>query len=163
MESAQQLAFRFREVTLNGTWIANTNYKLALSTVTFEQATTKIGSLNSIALLTYHLHYYMAGVTEAMRTGQLTIKDSLSFGMSPLASDQEWQQLKENFLSDSEQFADEVESLTEQQLQEIFIDARYGTYRRNIESMIEHAYYHLGQVVLLSKLIKERAEESIVG
>lgn len=34
-----------------------------------------------------------------------------------------------------------------------FIDEKYGSYIRNIEGVIEHSYYHLGQIVLLKKMI----------
>ena len=38
-------------------------------------------------------------------------------------------------------------------LEEIFVDEKYGTYRRNIEGIIEHSYYHLGQISLIKKMI----------
>ena len=56
-----------------------------------------------------------------------------------------------NFWKDSIEFAQIVEQMPEEKLHEIFIDEKYGTYLQNIESMIEHCYYHLGQVVLLKK------------
>ena len=39
-------------------------------------------------------------------------------------------------------------------MNEGFVDEKYGTYLRNIDGMIEHAYYHLGQVVLIKKLLE---------
>ena len=57
MKRTQQMAHRFREVIINGLWIANTNYKDQLSNVTLKQANTKIGSLNTIAALTFHVNY----------------------------------------------------------------------------------------------------------
>ena len=42
----------------------------------------------------------------------------------------------------------------------IFFDEKYGTYLRNIEGVIEHSYYHLGQISLLKKMIAERGKES---
>ncbi len=57
METSNQIANRFREVLLNGKWIANTNFQEQLNTITWQQATTKIGSLNTIAALTYHINY----------------------------------------------------------------------------------------------------------
>lgn len=62
MNKSQAIANRFREVTLNGTWIANTNFKHQLSNLNWEIATTKYGSLNSIALLAQHIHYYINGI-----------------------------------------------------------------------------------------------------
>ncbi len=34
-----------------------------------------------------------------------------------------------------------------------FLDEKYGTYIRNTEGVIEHTYYHIGQVSLLRKMI----------
>jgi hypothetical protein len=38
-------------------------------------------------------------------------------------------------------------------LDAVFVDAKYGDYARNIEGVIEHSYYHLGQVVLVRKMV----------
>ena len=62
MSSVSQLAKRFREVLLDGLWIANTNFKDQLSNVTWEQATAKVGSLNTIAMLTFHIDYYITNL-----------------------------------------------------------------------------------------------------
>ena len=47
MENSNLIANRFREVLLNGKWIANTNYKNQLADITWEEATIKIGLLYS--------------------------------------------------------------------------------------------------------------------
>jgi len=43
--------------------------------------------------------------------------------------------------------------MPDKKLNEIFVNEKYGTYLRNIEAVIEHSYYHLGQIVLIKKLI----------
>ena len=70
MQTSKQLANRFREVLLNGKWIANTNFQDQLEDVTIEQATTKVSTLNTIALLTFHIDYYIAGLNHFFRTGK---------------------------------------------------------------------------------------------
>jgi hypothetical protein len=55
------IANRLREVFLNGKWIANTNYRHQLEAITWQQAVKKVGDLNTIAALTYHINYYLAG------------------------------------------------------------------------------------------------------
>ncbi|MFZ1786844.1 MAG: hypothetical protein WAT92_00975 [Saprospiraceae bacterium] len=49
--------------------------------------------------------------------------------------------------------ASHVERMTPQELDAIFVLEKYGTYRRNIEGMIEHAYYHLWQISMIKKMI----------
>ncbi len=59
------IASRLREVLLNGHWIANTNYKEQLLNLNWQQATQKVDNLNTIAALTYHINYYLAGLLNA--------------------------------------------------------------------------------------------------
>jgi uncharacterized damage-inducible protein DinB len=153
MESPSQIANRFREVILNGTWIAGTNFKDQLSNVSVEQATQKIGSLNTIAVLTSHIHYYISGILNVLEGGRLEIKDKFSFDFPPLKSQEDWEKVLDKFWNDSEKFANLVEQMAEEKLKEDFTDKKYGSYQRNINAMIEHSYYHLGQIVLIKKLI----------
>jgi uncharacterized damage-inducible protein DinB len=153
MENSNQLANRFREVLLNGTWIANTNFKDQLSNVSWEQATNQTGSLNSIAALTYHINYYIAGILNVFEGAALEIRDKYSFDLPELKSKEDWENLLKNLFENAERFADHVERMSDEQLDEVFVDEKYGTYRRNIEGMIEHSYYHLGQISLLKKMI----------
>lgn len=153
MSSASQLAKRFREVLLDGLWIANTNFKDKLSDVTWEQATAKIDSLNTIAMLTFHIHYYIAGIVNVLEGGKLEIKDQFSFDLPPIESAEQWETLLNKLWTDSEKFASLIEQIPDSKLDEVFVDKKYGTYRRNIDGMIEHAYYHLGQITLIKKML----------
>jgi hypothetical protein len=155
MESATQLAQRFREVTLNGKWIANTNFQDQLGQVDFGQAIRQIGSLNSIAQLTFHVNYYIAGVLQYFNGDELAIRDKFSFDMPEINSPQEWTDLVQEFSSNAEQFAQAVEKMPAERLEEAFVNEKYGSLRRNIEGMIEHCYYHLGQVSLIRKMVRE--------
>ncbi len=155
MGRTKQIANRFREVTLNGLWIANTNYKDQLSNLTWEQATMKIGSLNTIAALTFHIDYYMSGVLNVFNGGPLEIKDKYSFDLAPIESQKAWELLLNTFLDNAEQLARSIESIPDEKWDRMFVDEKYGTYLRNIEAMIEHSYYHLGQITLIKKMVLE--------
>ncbi len=155
MKKTKQIADRFREIILNGTWIANTNYTDLLSKTTWKQATTKIGSLNTIAALTFHINYYIEGVLNVFEGGSLDIRDKYSFDAPPIESQEGWGGLLENLQINAEKFATQVELMPDEKLDEVFVDEKYGSYGRNIEGIIEHSYYHLGQVSLIRKLILE--------
>ncbi|ATN07427.1 DUF1572 domain-containing protein [Chryseobacterium indologenes] len=154
MNSASQLSKRFREVLLDGLWIANTNFKDQLSDVTWQQAVTKIDSLNTIAMLTFHIDYYIAGIVHVFEGGELEIKDKFSFDLPAIDSQIQWDDLRNKLWVDSEKFAALLEQMPDSKLDEVFVDEKYGTYQRNIEGMIEHSYYHLGQITLIKKLVK---------
>ena len=153
MSTSLQLAKRFREVMLDGLWIANTNFKDQLSDISWEQATKKIADLNTIAMLTFHIDYYIAGLINVFEGGDLEIRDKYSFDLSPVESQLQWEELLHKLWSDSEKFAVLLEQMPDSKMNEVFVDEKYGTYLRNIDGMIEHAYYHLGQISLIKKLI----------
>ncbi|WP_435412890.1 DUF1572 domain-containing protein [Psychroserpens mesophilus] len=156
MESSKQLAQRFRELFLNGTWIANTNYQKLLTDVNWLQATQKIGTINTIAVLTFHINYYVEGVLQVIEGGSLDIRDKYSFDAPRITSEGDWKSLRNHFFKNTEAFAKHIESMTEDQLESVFVDEKYGSYRRNIEGLIEHSYYHLGQLSLIKKMIYEK-------
>lgn len=152
------IANRLEEVLLNGRWIANTNYKDQILNTTWDQATKKVGNLNTIAVLTYHINYYLSGVLNVFEGGNLEIRDKYSFDAPVITSAKDWQQRIDEFLIISEKFVNQVQQMSDDKLKEIFVDKKYGTYQRNIEAMIEHSYYHLGQIVIIKKMILDKIE-----
>ena len=155
MENSKQLANRFREVLLNGKWIANTNYHDQLSDVSWQQATYKIESLNTLAALAYHINYYIEGILSVFNGGELDIRDKYSFDIPNIESKEQWEDMLKKMWSNAEKFAKHVESMSDEKLESAFVDEKYGSYRRNIEGVIEHSYYHLGQISLIKKMILE--------
>jgi uncharacterized damage-inducible protein DinB len=153
MKTSTLLARRFREVLLNGTWVANTNYKDALSDVSWQQATTPISTLNSILALTFHINYYLDGVLKVFEGGPLSIRDKYSFDYHHIDTAAAWARLLKQLFENAETFARHIEQMTDEQLQAAFVDQKYGSYQRNIEGMIEHCYYHLGQISLIKKMV----------
>lgn len=157
MKKTQQIASRFREVILNGTWIANTNYKDQLYDLDWKIVTKKFHSFNTIAVLSQHIHYYISGILNVLNGGTLDIKDQFSFYFPKIESQQDWENFLTKFWKDTEEFASLIEQMPDEKLDAVFVDAKYGTYQRNIDAMIEHSYYHLGQIVLIKKALLENA------
>lgn len=156
MKNSEFIATRLKEVLLDGKWIANTNFKEQIESVTWQEAVQKVENLNTIALLTFHINYYLSGLLNVFRGGELEIRDKYSFDMPEIKSEIEWRKLVSEFLSNSEKFIIEIEKLSDDDLQKPFVDIKYGTYLRNIEGVIEHSYYHLGQVSLVNKIIHSK-------
>ena len=153
MNKTKQLANRFREVFLNGTWIAYTNYKDQLETLDWEIAISKIESLNTISVLAQHVHYYINGIKNVFNGGNLDIKDKYSFDFPEIKSQNQWKEFLIKFWDDAENLSELIEQLPDEKLSQSFVDEKYGTYQRNIDGIIEHSYYHLGQIVLIKKMI----------
>lgn len=154
MSRSTNLASRLKEVLIDGQWIANTNYQQQIKSVDWQQATQKFESLNTIALLTFHINYYLAGILNVFDGGDLEIRDKFSFDIPPILGPEDWQQLIDTFCTNAEKFIGHVSTMDDDQLDAPFVDIKYGSYERNIEGVIEHSYYHLGQISLLIKLLK---------
>ena len=153
MTRSHSLASRLREVLLDGRWIANTNYQDQQADLSWQEATQQVGSLNTIAALTFHVNYYLAGILEVFRGGDLTIRDKYSFDLPPITSASDWDSLRQEFLDNAEAFVKAVEAIPDAQLDLPFVKEAYGSYLRNIEGVIEHSYYHLGQISLIRKML----------
>ncbi|MGI9158633.1 MAG: DinB family protein, partial [Saprospiraceae bacterium] len=112
--------------------------------------------LNTIAQLTFHINYYLRGILQVFRGGALEIRDKYSFDLPELRSEADWDRLVNDFIQNAESFAAYVEILDDALFDQPFVDEKYGSYLRNIEGVIEHSYYHLGQVVLIRKINGQR-------
>lgn len=157
MNLSAQIAKLIRAVYLGGNW-CDVNLKDTLKTVTWQQATTKIYSFNTIAVLVYHMNYYVSAIMMVLEGGALDAHDKYSFDCPAIQSQEDWEKLLDTFWSDAENFASLVEQLPESKLEETFSDEKYGNYYRNIHGVIEHLHYHLGQIVLIKKLFLKTNE-----
>jgi len=151
MKLNEYLANRLKEVFTEGKWVLGTNFKEQIIDLDWHQATQRIDDFNTIADLTFHIDYYIAGVTKVLKGGTLDIRDKYSFDIPPITSEEDWRNLVNKFCFDSEEFIELIEQMSDEKLLSDFIDKQYGTYYRNIDVMIEHACYHLGQIILLKK------------
>jgi hypothetical protein len=148
-----QLAKHFHDLHFGGNWTA-VNLKDTLSDVSWQQAITKVHNLNTIAALVYHINYYVSAIIKVLQGESLNASDKYSFDIGPIQSQENWEQLLNKTYADAEIFAKLVEQLPESKLTETFADEKYGNYFRNIAGVIEHAHYHLGQIVIIKKLLQ---------
>lgn len=154
MKLSNYLADRLREIFTEGTWVLGTNFKAQIIDLDWKQATQKVEDFNTIAALTFHIHYYIAGVAQVLKGGPLDIRDKYSFDAPPITSAQDWSNLVHQFCLDSEAFIGLVEKMSNEKLLSDFVDPQYGSYFRNIDAIIEHTYYHLGQLILIKKRLQ---------
>ena len=152
MDLSLQLAKHFREVHFGGNW-TSVNLKDTLEGVNWQQATTPVESLNTIAKLLFHINYYVEAVMKVLKGGTLDAKDKFSFDVSFINSKEEWDALVEKALKEAEEFSSLVEKIPGGKLSEVFVDEKYGTYLRNLLGIIEHTHYHLGQIRIIKKLL----------
>lgn len=149
------IAKHFREVFFGGNWTC-VNFKTTLEGVTWQQATAEVHSFNTIVALTYHVNYFVAAALKVLEGRALDAHDKFSFDHPPIGSQTDWEKLLDKCWADAEKFASLAEQLPENKLWEDFADKKYGDYYRNLHGIIEHAHYHLGQIVIIKKLIREK-------
>lgn len=152
MNLTAQIARHFREVHFGGNW-TSVNLKDSLAGITWQQATTKVYSLNTIAALVYHINYYVSAVLKVLEGGPLDAHDKHSFELPPIQSHEDWEKLLNKTWTDAKNFASLIEQLPESILENDFSEKKYGSYYRNLHGIIEHTHYHLGQIVLIKKII----------
>lgn len=156
MELNQYLAGRLKEVLTEGRWVVGTNFMTELTDLSWKDANTQIDNYNTIAAITFHINYYLDGVNNVFEGGSLEIKDQFSFDAPPLESSKDWKSLVNRFSKHADRFIHHVENMSEEALLKPFADQDYGSTLRNIDVMIEHAYYHLGQIILIKKKLKNQ-------
>jgi hypothetical protein len=142
MTPVQHISRQIRSAFFGSNW-CGVSLKQELDGLSVEQAIHVQPHSHSIAELVFHIGYYFQGVLE--------IRDKFSFDMPAISTESEWEALLERTWQTAEDFIQCVESLSEEQLSGTFVDEKYGDYYRNLTGIVEHLYYHLGQIVLLKK------------
>lgn len=159
MNVTAQIAKHFRDLHFGGNWTA-VNLKATLADVGWQQATTRVYDFNTIATLVYHTNYYVGVVTKVLAGKPLDAKDKYSFELPPIQSKEDWEKLLEKTWKEAESFAQLIERFPDNRLEETFIHEKYGNYYRNFHGIIEHTHYHLGQIVLIKKILAAKARKA---
>jgi hypothetical protein len=157
MNWTSQIAKQIRDVHFGGNW-TDVNLKETLSGLSWQQAVTRLYSFNTIAALVYHMNYYVCAVSKVLQGEPLRASDKFSFSHPPVLNQEDWENLLEKTWKDAENFAVLTENLEEPILWENFSENKYGNHYRNIQGVIEHTHYHLGQIVLIKKLLLQEEE-----
>lgn len=160
MNTSQQIAKHFKEVHFGGNWTCS-NLRDNLADVTWQQATQQIYSLNTIATLVYHTHYYVHAVIKVFQGGELDAHDKLSFEHPPINSQEDWENLLSKVWEDALTFETLLKKLPEEKLWENIAEEKYGIYYRNIHGIIEHTHYHLGQIAFIKIIIQQKESKGI--
>lgn len=153
-KTSHHISKHFSEIYFGGNWTCS-NLKDQLSDVTWLEATTKLYNLNTIATLTYHIHYYVKAVSAVLNGDSLRAKDELSFTHPTIHSQEDWTNFLEQIWQEAHLFSDRIKTLSDDTLEQNFTDVKYGIYYRNLQGIIEHSHYHLGQISLIKKIIRQ--------
>jgi len=155
MSIIHQIAKHNRDVYFGGNW-TTVNFRDTLADVTWQEATTKVYDLNTIAALVYHMTYYMEPIRKVLQGGPLVASDKASWETPAIQFEAEWKALLEKVLHEAEQLHAAIGRLEAGVLEAHFGEEKYGNYFRNLVGLSEHTHYHLGQIVIIKKVIRAR-------
>jgi uncharacterized damage-inducible protein DinB len=155
MQTIKHIVKHLREFYNGGNWTAS-NLKSQLKDITWQEAITEVYGFNTIAILVFHINYYVQATSKVLQGNPLDANDKYAFDCPPINSKEDWEQFKTDIFKDAENFSQLLEKLPEHTLWADIADPKYGDYYRNIQGIIEHNHYHLGQIVLLKRIIKSR-------
>jgi hypothetical protein len=144
----QHLAKHLRDVHTGGNWTWS-NLNDQLKDINWQQAIQKNNTNNSIAQLVFHINYFVQAALCVFEGKPLTANDKYSFDCPPILSEADWEQLKNTSFQNVELLASYIVKMPEEQLWQTFVDEKYGNYYRNIQGIIEHTHYHLGQIAII--------------
>jgi hypothetical protein len=153
MNHSQYIAKHFRDIHFGGNWTVS-NMKECLADVNWQEATAKTDSFNTIAALVFHVNYFVGALESVLDGKPLTAKDKYSFDVPQINSKEDWDALLKRVFEEAERVALKIEQFPEEKIFENFVDEKYGTYYRNFHGVIEHMHYHLGQIVVIKKIVK---------
>lgn len=152
MKITKLIARQLREVYTEGNW-TGAFFKEKISDIDWKDATTQIYGLNTIATLVFHINYYTHEVANTLEGQAFTSDDKFAFTHPPINNEDDWQNMLSNVFADGERLARQIEILDDSILTEYFQEEKYRSHYRNFCGIIEHFHYHLGQIVLIKKIL----------
>lgn len=150
MTNAAHIARHFRQFYhgKNWTWVW---FEEVMKDVDWELATRQVGTFNTIAVLVYHMNYYVRLQLHVLKGGSMKGYDMDPFHAPEVKGAADWNSLLQSVYTDGEALAALVEGMADEDLEKTFLAEQYGSVYRNLHGNIEHMHYHLGQIVLLKK------------
>jgi uncharacterized damage-inducible protein DinB len=125
----------------------------AIKDVNWQQAQQKtIASSNTVAALLHHIYYWNGIMMQRVNGINPSIPDTNGFDVDELKNENDWNDLKEKTHQSFIALANAVKNFPEEKLDEISPTGR-SSYYKNLQGIVEHAHYHLGQIVIIKKLL----------
>lgn len=162
MKITELIAQHITEVHEGDNW-TEVNIKDTLADVGYEEATiiTK-ASHNTMASLVHHLSFYNNVVMHRLSGITPVISESNGFDMIAIKNEDDWIKLKARNIQSALQLASAVREFPEEKVFDLAVTG-HSTYYKMLHGLTEHAYYHLGQIVLLKKLIRQTRHQPAGG
>ncbi|MCC6584755.1 MAG: DinB family protein [Chitinophagales bacterium] len=139
--------------TANGNNWTGINAEQALKDISAETATKRINSNHlNIAELTAHLACWNNVISKRLEGVNYTPVIEEDFPVINELSGEQWQILKQDFFNSFEILIRALSQKEDVSLDQPIFEEGTSVYR-NVHGQVSHLHYHLGQIVLLKKII----------
>ncbi|SJZ87172.1 DinB family protein [Sediminibacterium ginsengisoli] len=139
-----------------GTW-TEVNVAGVLADVSYnEAAVVTVATPNSIASIVRHLLFWNRVMIQRIEGVQPEIPAANGFDVPPVQSDADWKALIKNMLASAAELALAIKNTDDTKL-EMPIIAGFTTTYKNLQGTVEHIHYHLGEIMILKKLIRNKS------
>ena len=125
-----------------------------LKNVTLAEATTLTkASPNTIAAILHHITFWNRLMIQRMQGMDVKVDENNGFDVPRLETEYDWQQLQVDNNISAHELATAVALFDEGKLFLPLLKEGRTAYK-NLQGTVEHIHYHLGQIVILKKLIQ---------
>jgi hypothetical protein len=153
MQVSSQIAQHLLDVCNGGNW-TEVSVAQTLADISWQEAVTvTIASPNSIAALTHHVSFWNRVMMQRISGINPEIPESNGFDVGTISGDAEWKALIRDLLITASELAIAIRDIEEDKLDEPIAPGQSTLYK-NVQGTVEHIHYHLGQMVIIKKLIR---------
>jgi len=152
MKITTLIAQHIIDVHQGGNW-TEVDLTTTLQDVTLEEATTRTqASPNTIAALLHHITYWNRVMIQRAQGIAVQINGANGYDHPLLLTEEDWQDLKKDNIQSAHELATAITQFDETKLFYPILPGYFTAYK-NLQGSVEHVHYHLGQIVILKKLI----------
>lgn len=152
MKIVHLIATHLLEVFEGDNW-TDVNIATVIEDVSWLQAQQPTAaSPNTIAALLHHLYYWNGIAMQRLNGKNPFIPESNGFDIGAFNNESDWNMLKEKTHASFIQLATAIKKFPDDKLGETYAAGK-SSYYKNFQGIVEHAHYHLGQMVVIKKLL----------
>jgi len=153
MANTNLIADHVKQVYEGNNW-TDVNIAGTIKDINWQQAQRKTAaSANSIASLLHHLYYWNGIIQQRLEGKDPSIPEVNGYDVDELTNENDWNALKEKTHKSFIKLAEAIKNFPEEKLADTYAAGK-SSYYENLHGIVEHAHYHLGQIVILKNLIK---------
>jgi uncharacterized damage-inducible protein DinB len=117
-----------------------------------EAAARPVAKVHSIWEIVAHMAFWEGVVTRRLGGERAGLVEELNFPPTPEPTEESWKAELDRFRASNEAFRQAASKLTPERLDELTAAGK-RTYREEVQGILEHHLYHLGQIALLKKAL----------